>query len=368
LLLASFVNILRVEPGFSTAAIVATDLTLPGARYPDAEARARFFDQLLGLLDEVPGIESAGLARRVPLEGEGAVDAFVREGDARPVAEQPIASHVQVSPGYLRTIGLTLVHGRLFTAADRGRDVAVISERAARTVWATPQEALGRRFSRGNRDTSWEIVGVVADARLRGPEQDPGLVAYVPYGPKSTQAQLSLVVRTRPDLAPAAVVGRIRNAVQSLDPQLPLQRTRTLDAVLDRALALRRFQLNLVVAFAVVGLLLACIGIYGVSASGVERRRNELAIRLALGASSGGVRRLVVRQGLAPVCLGMVAGLGLGIGTARVIASMLFGVAPGQPMVVGAVAAGVLLVAVAACLEPAIRAARTPLASTLRSE
>jgi predicted permease len=368
LLLASFVNVLRVEPGFSTTAIVAIDLTLPGARYPDAEARARFFDQLLDTLEEVPGIESAGLARKVPLEGEGAVDAFVRDGDARPISEQPIASHVQVSPDYLRTIDVTLVHGRLLTAADRGRDVAVISERAARAVWSSPQDAVGRRFTRGNRDVSWEIVGVVADARLRGLEQEPGLVAYVPYGPKDTQSQLSLVVRTRPDLAPAAVVGRIRDAVQSLDPQLPLQRTRTLVDVLDRALGLRRFQLHLVVAFAAVGLLLACIGIYGVSASGVERRRNELAIRLALGASSGGVRRLVVGQGLAPVCLGLAVGLVLGVGAARVVGATLFGVTPDEPIVIGTVAAGVLVVAIAACLEPAIRAARVPLASTLRSE
>jgi hypothetical protein len=192
LLLMSFVNVMRVDPGFATAAIVATDLTLPSARYPDAAARARFFDELLESIAAQPGIEAAGLVRRVPLQGEGSVDAFVADGDVRPIGEQPIASHVQVSPGYLSTIGLSLVHGRLLTTDDRGRDVAVISERAARTVWSSPQQALGRRFARNRGDVSWEVVGVVADARLRGLEREPGLVAYVPYGPRSTQAQLSL--------------------------------------------------------------------------------------------------------------------------------------------------------------------------------
>jgi hypothetical protein len=267
-----------VDRGIATAAIVATDLTLPSARYPDASARARFFDELLESVAGQPGIESAGLVRRVPLEGESSVDAFVADGDVRPVGEQSIASHVQVSPGYLSTIGLVLVHGRLLTTDDRGRDVAVISERAARTVWSSPQQALGRRFARNRGDVSWEVVGVVADARLRGLERVPGLVAYVPYGPRSTQAQLSLVVRTRADLQTATAIERLRDVVNALDPQLPLQRVRTLEAVLDDALALRRFQLHLVVAFAAVGLVLACLGIYGVSASAVERRRNELAL------------------------------------------------------------------------------------------
>lgn len=366
LLLVSFINVLRVDPGFSTTSVVAADLVLPSARYPDSGARARFFDQVLTELDHMPGIEAAGLARGLPLENEGAVDAIIPGGNLQPIGEQAVASHVQVSPGYFRAIGLSLVHGRLFTPDDRGRHVAVISEHTARTVWPSPQEALGRTFTRSPGDVTWEVVGVVADVRLRGLEHEAGLAAYVPYGPEDARPEVSLVIKSQADVVPAVAIGRVRDVVRAIDSQLPLQRARTLDDVVDGTLALRRFQLRLVIGFATTGLLLACIGIYGVSASAVERRRGEIAVRLAFGATPGRVRRLVARQGLTPAVFGLTIGLVLGVGAARIIASMLFGVTPTQPAVVGAVALTMLLAAIVASLEPAARAARTPIVSTLR--
>lgn len=366
LLLASFANLLRVDPGFSTASIVSADLTLPRARYATEAERARFYDELLTVLGDTPGIAAASAAERVPLEGDGAVDAIIVDGDARPIGEQPIASHIQVSDNYFSTLGLTLRAGRLPTPGDRTRRVAVISERTAQTIWGSADKAVGRTFTRTNRDVSWEVLGVVADTRQWGLDREPGLIAYVPYRPQDARTQLSIVVRTRTGINAATVLERIRTAVQGLDPQLPLKRTQTLEEVVDRSLALRRFQLLLVVAFASVGLLLACLGIYGVSAQAVERRRNELAIRLALGATPALMRRLVVRQGLAPVVAGMALGLGLGVIVARALAAMFFGVTPSQPLVIVGTAAVVLVVGLAACLEPAARAARTKLALALR--
>jgi macrolide transport system ATP-binding/permease protein len=366
LLLTSFMNLLRVDPGFSTASVVTADLSLPGTRYPDEGTRARFFDQLLTALDDMPGIASASTARRVPLEGDGSVDAIIRAGDSRPLGEQPIGSHIQVSPSYFRTVGMALLHGRLPLPSDRARRVAVISERTARIVWGTPAQAIGRTYSRSRRDVEYEVIGVVADTRQWGLDRSPGLVTYVPYLPEDAENQVSLVVRTRPHLPTAAALARIRAAVHDLDPQLALQRTQTLDQVVDRSLALRRFQLKLVAGFAGVGLLLAGLGIYGVSAQAVERRRNELAIRLALGATPSHVRRMVVRQGLTPVAVGIVIGLGLGLIVARALAAMLFEVSPSEPLVIAATLLIVLAAAVAACLGPAARAAGTRLATALR--
>ena len=362
LLLASFGNVLRVDRGFSTTSVVAADLVLSGTRYPDAAARKRFVDALLAALEDAPEIDVAGISDKLPLEGDAAVDSMIPDGDARPVGEQAIANHLRVSAGYFQTVGIPLVRGRILTPDDHERQVAVISEQAARTVWPG-QDPLGRWFSRSDMRTRWEVVGIVGDARLRGLEQEPPLVAYVPYG-IGTARQFSVAARSA---GPAAgAIARIRDIVRGLDAELPLQRARTFDTVMDDALALRRFQMRLVSAFALAGLLLACIGIYGVASGAVERRRGELAVRLALGASAGQVRRLVMRQGLLPILVGLVVGLALGVGTARALAAMLFGVAPTQPMVVALVATVVLVAALAACLEPAVRAARTPVASTLR--
>jgi putative ABC transport system permease protein len=362
LLLASFANVLRVDRGFSTASVVAADLVLSGTRYPDAPSRARFIDTLLDALDQEPQIAAAGVSQKLPLEGDAAVDSMIADGDARPLAEQPIANHLQVSAGYFQTVSIPLVRGRLLTPDDNARPVAVITEQAARTLWPG-QDPLGRWYSRSDRKSRWEVVGIVGDARLRGLEAEPPLVGYVPYGINAPRS-FSVAVRSEGATAPAQA--RLREIVRGLDAELPLQRTRTLDAVVDDALALRRFQMRLVGAFAAAGLLLACVGIYGVASGAVQRRRSELAVRLALGASAGQVRWLVLRQGLTPILLGLAAGLGLGIGTARAVAAMLFGVAPTQPVVVASVALLVLAVAIAACVEPAVRAGRMPVASTLR--
>jgi predicted permease len=366
LLLASFVNLLRVDPGFSTASVVTADLSLPATRYRTEAIRAQFYDQLIATLHDVPGIAAASTARRVPLEGDGAVDALIRSGDTRPIGEQPIASYIQVSASYFRTVGMPLLHGRLPLPSDRTRRVAVISERTARSVWGAPAEAVGRTYRRSRRDVEYEVIGVVADTRQRGLDRGPGLVAYVPYLPDDAEQDMSLVVRTRPDVATSAALSRIRAVLHDIDPQLPLQRAQTLEHVVDRSLALRRFQLTLVTGFAAVGLLLACLGIYGVTAQAVERRRNELAIRLALGATPGHVRRLVVRQGLAPVAAGLAVGLGLGVLVARALTTLFFNISPSQPLVIAGTFLTILAAALVACLRPATRAASTRPASALR--
>jgi ABC-type antimicrobial peptide transport system permease subunit len=163
-----------------------------------------------------------------------------------------------------------------------------------------------------------------------------------------------------------AAIASARRVVKGIDGELPLRRVRTLDSVVDDALAMRRFQMRLLAAFGAAGLLLACLGIYGVLSAMVESRRAELAIRLALGAQPSRVGRLIVRQGLTPVVFGLAIGLAAGVGAARLAASLLFGVSPAHPAVLASVIAVILAVSIAACLEPAARAARTPFVSALR--
>ena len=360
LLVASFLNVLRIDRGFSTASVVAADIELPAVRYPDAASRARFFDALLDALRREPAIAVAGLSRSLPLEGLATVDGFIPVGDTRTVTDA-VGSHVQVSSGYFAAIGLPLLRGRLLTPDDHKRPVAVISDHTARTLWPG-HDALGRSFRRGRGDV-FQVVGIVADARFAGLERDPGLVAYVPYG-LNTRNGLSLAIKgTAGD---AAAIASARRVVKALDSDLPLRRVRTLDSVVDDALAMRRFQVRLLTAFGAAGLLLACLGIYGVLSAMVESRRAELAIRLALGAPPSVVRRLVIRQGLTPVVFGLVIGLAAGVGAARLAGSVLFGVTPAHPVVLASVIAVVLAVAIAACLEPAVRASRTSLVLPLR--
>jgi predicted permease len=361
LLIASLINVLRLDRGFTTASVVAANIELPSSRYPDQAARAKFYDALLEGLGRAPGITGAGLSRVLPLEGDATVDSFIPEGNnSGSVAAQPVGNHIQVSAGYFQVMGLPLLRGRLLTPDDHARPVAIISDKTARTLWPG-QEAVGRSFKRGRSET-WQVVGVVADAKIRGLEQDPGLVAYVPYGLR-TQGGLALVLRGSAD--PATVIASARQAVKALDPALPLQRVRMLDSVVDDALAMRRFQVRLMTAFGIAGLSLACLGIYGVL-SGMVEGRGELAIRLALGASPAGVRRLIIRQGLTPVVIGLMIGLAGGVGVAKLAASLFFGVTAAHAGVIAAVVALVLAVAGVACLEPAARAARTSLVSALR--
>ena len=361
LLVASFVNVLRIDRGFTTTSVVAADIELPTARYPDAPSRARFFDALLDGLGREPGVGVAGLSRVLPLEGSATVDAFIAVGDAGTAATEVVGNHVQVSAGYFAALGLPLLRGRLLTRDDHARAVAVISAHTARTLWPG-QDPIGRSFRRGRGDL-FRVVGVVADSKIQGFERDPGLVGYVPYG-LNTRTGLSLVIRG--NAGDNAAIASARRVVKALDPDLPLRRVRTLDSVVDDALAMRRFQVRLLAAFGAAGLLLACLGIYGVLSAMVEGRRAELAIRLALGAPPSRVGRLIVRQGLIPVVVGLAIGLAAGVGAARLAASLLFGVTPAHPVVLASVIAIVLTVAIAACLGPAARAARISFVSALR--
>ena len=260
-------------------------------------------------------------------------------------------------------MGISLTRGRMFTEDDRRRRPIVISEDAARTLWPG-QDPIGRLVRRGGQDPR-EVVGVIASARMVELEAESGLVAYVPYW-EFPRLQTTIVVRTATD--PLAMTAALTEAVRAADPALPVHNIRTMDRVLSDAVAGRRFQLALTIGFALAGLLLVGLGVYGVVAAAAEQRRTEIAVRLTLGATGRSVLGMALGHGMRPVVIGAAAGLVTAVTAGRAMAALLYEVAPHDWTVLASATAVVLGVAVAACLAPAVRAVRTPTTILLKSE
>ena len=363
LLLTSFVRVMQLDRGFDVDRILAADVQLSRLRYPDNDDVTRVYAEILRRLESTPATRAVGLVQRLPLEGHAFIEVLTRTDDTRPVAELPRANYRIVSPDYLRAMGIPITRGRTFTDNDRTRRPIVISAHAARTLWPG-EDPIGRLVHRGGGEP-FEVVGVVADARVVDLETNAGLVAYVPYW-ELPRRQATLVVRTEAD--PLAVVAAVTEAVGTIDPALPVHNIRTMDSVLSDAVAGRRFQFALTVGFALGALLLVGLGIYGAVASAVEQRRTEIAVHLAFGATARRVFGMALGYGMRPVAMGVAAGLAAAIAAGRAIAALLYEVAPHDWTVLASATLVVVGVAVAACLAPAVRAVRTPMMVLLKSE
>ncbi|HEV2444575.1 MAG TPA: FtsX-like permease family protein [Candidatus Sulfopaludibacter sp.] len=361
LLLASFVHLIHVDKGFQADRAMVVGLALPRASYPDSESHVRFVRRLVARVEALPGVVAAGVSNRGPLSGEGSnlgID-IDRSGDK---ADHPVVDYRCVTPGFFRAIGIPLVSRRLIAESDRDHPVAVVSSLTARRLWPG-QDPLGKRFRLGG-DFDIEVVGVVGDVRSTL-QKDPSMTVYLPFWQRERQV-FSLHVRTAMDSL--SIANAVRAEIRRLDPGLVVPRLQTLDAIVDASLAQRRFQLTLVLVFALAPLLLASIGVYGVVSQSVAQRTNEIGIRMALGAGRADVWKLVARHGLMPVLGGLCAGLAGAGATARLLSGFLFGVRAGDPATFGAVALVLLAAACAACGVPALRAARVDPLVALRYE
>jgi predicted permease len=362
LLVTSYLRLSIVDRGFEVERVLTADLPLRGAVYEVPERRSQLLGDLASAMKTLPGATAAGFTTRLPLQGDAWSDVVSLPGDERPYFERPMAAYRAIGGDYIRALGMTMVRGRAIRESDRPRSVAVVSAETARRLWPG-QDPIGRLFRRGNpTDPPFEVVGVAADVRSRL-DRAAGLMVYVPYWRRHPWT-VTLVVRTVGEPADAAAA--LKAAVWRLDPSLPIARLQTFAEVERRHLAERRFQTLLISLFGAVSLLLASLGAYSCLAFGVARRRTELGVRLALGARPAQVGWLVLQQGLRPVALGIIVGMGLALALGRVLTSLLFGVGSHDPATLAVVCGVMLLSGAAACWLPTRRASRLDPAVTLR--
>jgi putative ABC transport system permease protein len=361
LLTASLSRLLDVEKGFAAGQVLTADVRLSGDVYADPANCQRFFDRLLPRIAAIPGVRSAGMITYLPTLGNTWGDPIYLVGAPRD--QWHSVDNRYASPGYLRSMSIPVLLGRFFEESDRSRHVAVLSEKAARLLWPTDANPIGRIFM-GEDDKTKILVGVVAEVRAQL-QSDPPPMAYYPYWQRPQDGG-SLVVRADGD--PRSIAGALRVALRAEDPQLPIQAVRTMDEVVDGSVAPRRFQLILMAAFAFSALLVACLGIYGVVAYSVARRRNEIGVRMALGARRSQLLLLILRQGMMPVAVGVLVGVAVALVLGGLIRGLLFEVRPADPLTLGAVAMLLLAVGALACFVPARRAARANALSALRFE
>jgi predicted permease len=351
LFLSSFVRLTTIPRGFDIERVLAVDVALPGFKYDKDADVTRFFETVLDRARALPGVQSAAVSSYLPLQGESWVDLIRIENDPRPDSQHPPANLRFVSPGYFATLHMPLRAGRDFTDSDRPRLTAIVSQGLARKLWGNA-DPIGRKLVDIGR--VHEVVGVVADARSTSPDQDPIDMLYIPLWQRP-QNSSSILVRTAMD--PKSIASALRAAVWSADGDVPVPEERTLEQILSQSVARRRFQMTLVLLFAIAALLLAAFGTYGVVSYAVNRRRAEIGIRIALGAGKGRVLGLVLRQGMAPVFAGVAAGAIAALAIGKYVSSLLFQVSAHDPLAFTISTAVLLAVSAAACWVPARRAA-----------
>ncbi len=373
LLLRSFVELRGVPLGFNPDRLLTMSIALPEARYQSKVQVQSFYNQLLARAQSLPDVKSAAATTGLPLLGQW--DIVITPENRVDTGEKSLttAFFAGVTPSFHRTLGISLVKGRLFAESDNQKSppVAVINESMARRYWPN-QEVLGKRFKWGPADSSrtWiTVVGVVANLKQNNLAADisPGVYLPIPQMPQDSSIHgFYLAVRTSSD--PTAIVANLRQIVRSLDPEVPLFQVRSMQEVLSESVAPRRFNMLLLAAFAGLALLLASIGIYGVMSYSVSQYTHEIGIRMALGARASDVMQLIVRQGMGLVVIGLAVGATGALALTRVMSSLLFDVKPWDPLTLTSVSVLLAAVAFAASYIPARRATRVDPMVALRYE
>ncbi|HLM57074.1 MAG TPA: FtsX-like permease family protein, partial [Pyrinomonadaceae bacterium] len=371
LLLRSFERVRAVDPGFDPQNVLTVGLSAARAKYQTPEQQAAFFSDVLRRAQEAPGVVSAGLISILPLSGDNSARTFLIDGLPAPAAsEKPKANFRVISPDYFRTMGIALKSGRSVTEHDAkdSPHVIVINEALARRYFPG-EDPLGKRI-RIETDTTLEpnppvreVVGVVADVRHESLEAPAEPEYYVPYR-QEPERYMEVVART----APGAGAEALRGAVKAVDREQYVPEVSPMAKFLTDSVARRRFQMLLLGLFAAAALVLAAVGIYGVMSYAVTQRTHEIGVRLALGAEGGDVLRMVVGQGLWLALAGVGVGLLAGLGLARAISGLLYGVSPADPLTFASVSLLLLGVALFSCVVPAWRATRVDPMVALRHE
>jgi putative ABC transport system permease protein len=370
-MLESFRHVYRQDLGFHPDHVLGLEVFLPRTQYPasDPEKRIKFVRDVVDGLKRLPGAESVAVTNFLPLTGFWGTTDFAIEGQLpRSNAEKPTADNRLITPGYFSTMGIALLRGRDFSDSDRSGSeaVAIVNSTLARRYFGS-QDPLGKVLQLGeaSHPERWRVVGVAADVRAFGPEEAPHADLYRPLA-QVPFPLLSFVIRTPGD--PGALLNAAKQAVWNVDKDQPVFDAIPLSLLAGQSVALRRTSTIILTAFAVLALLLAAVGLYGVMAYSVAQRTHEIGIRMALGARHADVLRLIVRSAMQLVLIGEAGGVLAALLLARTASGLLYQVSSTDPANL-AIATGVLsLVAVIASYLPARRAARVDPMVALRYE
>ena len=367
----TMLELMQVNPGFDPRNVLTLRVQSTGPGYPTGVSVFAHHDRLRATVGALPGVTQVALASQLPLGG--IYDQYGVRAQDKPLANPalaPSADRYLVSPGFMDAMGVAVVRGRALTAADddsTAAPVVIVNESLAAEIW--PGESpIGKRVQLGGGDTPWrEVVGVAANVRNHNLDDAETRQVYVPERQwPGASTQMVMVVRTSTD--PSALASAVRETVRSLDPAQPIVNLATMDQLIARSTAQRRFALLLFATFGAVALLLASAGIYGVLAGRVAERTREIGLRSALGAAPTDIVRMIVREGAVLTAIGMVVGLAGAVALSRFLGALLYGVRPVDPATLAGVVAALGIVAVAACLVPASRALRIDPIAALRAE
>jgi putative ABC transport system permease protein len=370
LLIESSIRLQRTDPGFDPDRVLVAQVLLPPTQYDGAAQVASFYSQLDERLARMPGVEAAALSYENPLT-PGWTSSFTIEGrDPPPPGQEPEARVRPVRPGYFRTAGIRLIHGRDIAETDRANSpgAIVVNEAFVRQHFKD-EDPIGKRIVRGlwwpGLPTVFTIVGVVADEKFLGLAVGADPATYFAH-PQFPMNDMWMVVRAKGD--PRTLIPELRKQVWAIDANLPVENVSTMSDLLESSLAAPRFNATLMSLFAAAAILIAAIGIYGVMSYMVAQRTGEIGVRMALGANRGQVLRLVVGQGVGLAFLGIALGVVGAFSLARVLTSLLFGVNPHDPVIFAGVASLLAAVAITAAFIPAHRASLIEPVTALRYE
>lgn len=355
LMIKSFTRLLRVNSGFDAREVLTAQLTLPGAKYPTPEQQSAFFDQWVESVGSLPGVRTAAVISYLPLSGSNMEWVFsIEDRKSRQPGEKLFAEYRQISDQYFKAMGIPLLQGRTFSRLDgtSAPRVILINETFARKFFAG-QNPLHEKIGFGRKPDWREVIGVVADVRHFGLEQDPKPEAYVPYQ-QDPWPSMALVVRSTE--SSTRLIGAIKDQLRILDKEQPVYNIQTLQSLVAESVASKRLAMILLTLLSSIALVLAAVGIFGVMATSVIQRTHEIGIRVALGAKRSGIYRLVVFQATGLAALGVLLGLAASTWLTRFLSSMLFEVSANDPAIFNLVSAGFVAVLIVASYIPARRA------------
>jgi putative ABC transport system permease protein len=366
LLITSFIRLSQQNIGFRSHNLWTGGITLPVSQYPDAASRQRFVEQTLSALRDTPGLENATISGDIPLNGGNRTLYARGDRDVPPIEQRASAPSHDVAPDFFRTWGIPLLAGREFDEHDtaEGQSVVLISQTGAKKVFPN-ENPIGKTLLVTSLGVPCEIVGIVGDIRSQRVKDEPGMEFYRPWA----QENFPFVnVTVLSNLKVDAVTKLVQSALAKVNPGLAIALPQTMDAVVAQALGQARLMMWLLGIFAGVALLLASIGIYGAVAYTVEQRTGEIGVRMALGAQTRDVLRMVVNQGMKPVVIGLAIGIVSAFALGRLIASQLYKVSSYNPALLGGATVLLAAIALVACLLPARRASMVDPIQALRTE